>query len=407
MSFIKNSCQDAKWTANILATITDETKEDVRPYFEALQTVENEATKARGSGVSSLAFFFGLTTCVLTAYLIGAFPESVWIVYAAEAMIILGYRVYSDCQKKGTSTMYYFFDFCWVVNFCMASVAFIVLFQVVDDWYLGDLFPTLNLASQYPSLGRVFCLIATGPLGWSVIALKNALVLHDILHFSSCFIHLWPSLTTLCVRWSPMRVMAKYPGHFDSLVGFHDPESGAALLDLVKLGASTYFGKYACFNIRTLLFLTFSFFFAMIAAWWIVFTLWMVFHGRFQSPQKTGKDTVYLNLVIKNGKPTGIGSALGIVINDKEDALVSASRMGPVIKYMLAHAVAVQCTLIFSAFCYQNMKLHLAFCVLISCVALFNASKRYEWMLTDRYTVAMKKMIESKVSSKSKGKKGR
>lgn len=334
---------------------------------KALKLVDEEADRVHARGLSTFTFFFGMATCVVTAFLIGRFPASVWIVYAAEALAILGYRLYVDSKKTNPHTMLYFLDLCWVTNFIIALLAFVILFDVLDEVLLGDVFPHLSLAKRYPDVGRIICLFATGPLGCSVILLNNALVLHDIELFSGCFIHLWPSFTTLAVRAHPALVMASYPGHFDSFTGFNDTAHGAGILELVKLGAMAYF------------------------VWWVPFTIWMLVDGRHQSPKKTGWDTVYFGLVMSNG---AVRSTLGIRWGDEDAIFASASQVGPVLKYMVIHATLVMVSLVWSALCYKYMNLHYAFCILLVCVAMYNASKRYEWMLTDRYSRAIRKHIE-------------
>ena len=340
---------------------------------EALRVVDAEADRLRTRGLSSIHFFFGLITCVATAFLYGHMPESVWLVYACEALVILGYRLFVDYTTHNEPrTMYYFFDFCWVVNFACAGLAFVILFQVLDDAFFGDLLPTLDIASQYPDLGRIVCLVATGPLGWSVIVLKNALVLHDIQLYSGCFIHLWPAITTLSVRRYPDVVMATYPGHFDSLTGFHDPPAGASVLHLWKLGAVAYF------------------------AWWLPFTLWMLVHGRFQSPKITNADTVYFNLVNTNG---AVRKVLGIPKRPldgqgSKDWHTKVAAISPVMKYMVLHAVLTMLSFLWSSLCYKWLNMHIGFALLLISTALFNTSSWYHWNLTRRYSRAVQKAIK-------------
>jgi len=68
--------------------------------------------------------------------------------------------------------------------------------------------PDLAFATNHPTFGATACLIAGGPLAWSVIVLQNALVLHDADHYSSTFIHLWPIWTTLSLRMHKAAVAA-------------------------------------------------------------------------------------------------------------------------------------------------------------------------------------------------------
>ena len=167
---------------------------DYKTLMSALTVVDNEANRVLNRGLQARTFFFGIFNLILSAYLIGAYPESFWMVYAAQAILILGYRVYVDSHNTNPMTLYYFLDFCWAANFFMAAIAAFLLLQVVDEMFLGalDAIPNFDVAANYPNFGKIFLLFATGPLGLSVIVLNNALVLHDIELYSGCFIHLWP-----------------------------------------------------------------------------------------------------------------------------------------------------------------------------------------------------------------------
>ena len=339
---------------------------DFGTLLNALKAIDAESTHVLNRGLATKTFFFGLINLLVSAYLVGAFTESFWIVYAAQAFLIIGYRIYVDAQKTNPITLLYFLDFCWVANFVLSLTAGFLLLQVMDDTFDPSMnyIPDFDIAKEYPNLGRTFVLLSTGPLGWSVIALSNALVLHDIELYSGCFIHLWPALTTLSVRWDHgERVMATYPGHFDGLAGFHDKETPLSYVQLVSLGMTAYM------------------------VWWIPFTIWMLVHGRFQSHERTNKTTVYLNLVKTNG---AVRNVIG-VHGTNGRLLDQASEVGPVIKYMLAHCVLCCLSFCFSALAYQYILLHACFCVVLVIVALLNASKRYKWMLTQRYVRAMEK----------------
>mmetsp|Transcript_24786 Transcript_24786/g.49313 ORF Transcript_24786/g.49313 Transcript_24786/m.49313 type:complete len:377 (+) Transcript_24786:47-1177(+) len=331
--------------------------------MEALEAVTTEEERVRTNGLSSLTFFFGFSTCVATAYMVGAYPASVWIVYAAEALIILGVRVYVASKETDPDTMLYFLDFCWIANFAMALLSLFLLFQVIS----GGTLVSFDIFEIIPDLGRVFVLFATGPLGISVIFLKNALVLHDIEHFSSCFIHLWPSIAALSAKWDPDLLMSTYPGIFDNMTGFSNPEANSKILNLVGLGLLAY------------------------SIWWVPFTAWMLLHGRFQSPKRTGKDTVYLSTILTNKFLRE--NLLGLRNLEEDDLLDRVQHISCVILYMFGHSVIGVVTLLFSAFCFKYRYLHLAFCILLVGIVLYNASVRYEWMMTRRYGKIVQKHI--------------
>lgn len=99
--------------------------------------------------------------------------------------------------------------------------------------------------------------LGNGPLGWSVLALGNALVFHDSLQTAVTFIHLTPILFTWCVRWHSAAVDAAWPGLF--------PVQDAP--DLFRLPVLVYL------------------------AWWVPYTAWLLLLG-IHLP-KRGHDTVY------------------------------------------------------------------------------------------------------------------
>ena len=360
--------------------------------LEVLSLVEEEEGALRDKGMSKFTFFFGLANLLLSAFLIGASPESFWIVYACQAVVIIGYRIYVEARRgKNTvdepGVLLYFLDFCWVCNMFFAALSFVVLLEVLDDVLVSEFPalverkpwlrpPELNFATQHPDVGRIFCLMATGPLGWSVIALNCKLVLHDIAYYSNTFIHLWPVLTTLSVRWDKgRRVIQAFPGHFESLAGFSGHE--ATLLELVTLGSKFYF------------------------VWWGTFTLWMLVHGRLQSPQKTGRDTVYLSLVRGKAIVRKLCGVREPSAAHYDAFLTDAATPVAVIKYMICHAIIVNLSLLSSAFSYLHIGLHAAFAVVCTAYSIYLGAAWYDFSLTKKYSRNMRKRIRSLHPEKS------
>ena len=69
--------------------------------------------------MSRATFFLGLANLVGSAFLLGAFPQSFWLVYAVQGLFIMGSRFRDSwTRSEGTptkpSTMLYYFDLCWV-----------------------------------------------------------------------------------------------------------------------------------------------------------------------------------------------------------------------------------------------------------------------------------------------------
>jgi len=346
---------------------------------EALQLVQGEAARVAEKGLTAFSFFYGFSICLLTSYLIGAFPESVWIVYGLQAIVILGYRLYCDLPKTNPSRWMYFCDFCWIANFTFAFLAFFMLLQVLDRKYFNSLiFPVLSLSQKAPWLGRVVVLFSTGPLGWSAIGLRNKLLLHDIQNFSATFIHLWPCIITLTFRTHPDQVLEAYPGLFDGLTGIKDNNIDADFFHLMKLASSSYF------------------------VWWIPFTIWMLVHGRHQSIEKTSRDTVYMDLIQSNRV---VRKVLGIKGASYSEIAKNGSEFSPCMKYMCAHATLVNITFCFATLCYKSIRLHFIFCLLCLGCTLYNASMHYAYLMTQNLPKKLAKEIQKRKTSYNNNKK--
>jgi len=76
-----------------------------------------------------------------------------------------------------------------------------------------------NKAIEYLTNERFFFMcfwgLANGPFAFSVIIMKNALVLHDLPNIAVTFIHLTPCSLAWTFRWFAPEVMASFPGIFD------------------------------------------------------------------------------------------------------------------------------------------------------------------------------------------------
>jgi hypothetical protein len=171
-------------------------------------------------------------------------------------MVLLPYTFGIRCsQKKG----WYQLDLCWVMNFLMPVYCCSRALALYAPAYhpLGDGATSLASLEAGGNAFAVMFALGNGPLGWSVLALGNALVFHDSLQTAVTFIHLTPILFTWCVRWHSAAVDAAWPGLF--------PVQEAP--DLLLLPALAYL------------------------AWWLPYTAWLLLLG-IRLPQR-GHDTVY------------------------------------------------------------------------------------------------------------------
>jgi hypothetical protein len=115
---------------------------------------------------------------ILTAYIIGKFPEHFYLLHAAKTAVYLLLRFVSFKKRK---FHYYMCDYCYCVN----------LFSL----YVSLVEPN-NLILQ-----KILFVSANGPLALSIIVFKNKIVLHSPDHNTSVFIHLSAMLLSYVNRW--------------------------------------------------------------------------------------------------------------------------------------------------------------------------------------------------------------
>ena len=164
---------------------------------------------------------------------------------------------------------------------------------------------------------------------------------------------------------SPADVDAAARVGFDSTTGGSDLPTNSATVGtspvdagaLMALASATYF------------------------AWWVPFTLWMLVHGRFQSPERTGRDTIYLRLMLTDavaGANCGVrtpprGTKLGAT---PAEALDDAASVAATMKYMVFHALACHLSFVSSALCMTYIYVHVFFALAGLVFSLFAAPPR-------------------------------
>ncbi len=128
---------------------------------------------------TSLSHTFYSLVIILTAYIIGGFPEKFYLLHVAKTTIYLLLRFYSFKKRK---FHYYMCDYCYFVNM------FSLYVSLIDPHNL--------------TLQKILFVAANGPLALSIIVFKNKIVLHSMDQNTSVFIHLSAMLLSYVYRWN-------------------------------------------------------------------------------------------------------------------------------------------------------------------------------------------------------------
>jgi hypothetical protein len=135
-------------------------------------------------------YTFGVCNVILTTYLIGAFPQYVYLWQTPKMFFYIAKRFVAF---KAAHEHYLLFDFCYFAN--GLSLAYC--------WFLYD------SATAF----QVLFLVANGPLAWAVLTFNNSMIFHSAPHMASVFIHTSPMILSFCFRWSetPFTVCESWP----------------------------------------------------------------------------------------------------------------------------------------------------------------------------------------------------
>jgi hypothetical protein len=126
-----------------------------------------------------VGFVAGIGNIAITAWWMGKWPQTFYLWYTAKSLLLYGLR-FLIYRSKGQH--YFLLELCYSVNVLLLTYLWV--------------FP--RSAWLYKA---VFGLVA-GPLTWSIVALRNSLVLHSLDQMTSLFMHASPALVVWALRWT-------------------------------------------------------------------------------------------------------------------------------------------------------------------------------------------------------------
>ncbi|KAL4448970.1 hypothetical protein ABPG77_007687 [Micractinium sp. CCAP 211/92] len=127
-----------------------------------------------------LAFVFGVVNVFLTAFWVGRWPQTYHYFWLVKDITLFSLRF---LVYKQQGMHYMMLEYCYAAN----MVAF---------WYLFR-------NPQSAVLRRFSFAIMSGPLMWSIVAMRNSLVFHSGDKITTLMMHASPALSAWCMRWYP------------------------------------------------------------------------------------------------------------------------------------------------------------------------------------------------------------
>lgn len=158
-----------------------------------IERIEFISLKRSSEGFNRLNFSIGVLNCFFICWLLGAYPEHVWLLYLIEAYYMIPRKFYNMWNAKPLNQALYYADFCWFTNFFAMGILTTILISGilgVDMIQIG-----IREVIFKASLG-VFC----GVLVCANIALPFvACLFHDVNTMTGLFIHLMPPVVMVSV----------------------------------------------------------------------------------------------------------------------------------------------------------------------------------------------------------------
>eukprot|EP01023_Acetabularia_acetabulum_P039420 TRINITY_DN3793_c0_g2_i1.p2 TRINITY_DN3793_c0_g2~~TRINITY_DN3793_c0_g2_i1.p2 ORF type:complete len:232 (+),score=22.76 TRINITY_DN3793_c0_g2_i1:523-1218(+) len=217
-------------------------------------------------------------------------------------------------------THYYMFDLCYFAN----------LWMVIVLWK----FPN-------PLLMKITYAYNTGPMAWSILAMRNSLVLHSMDKIITLFMHWYPAVVSWTQRW--------YPENRDAEV---DPaQQTATILELGVLPLIPYII-------------------------WLLFYYLKLFVFSADKIQQRGYDTVYHWMLSNKNHPMS------------KIVLKYQKWQQPII-YLGVHALLCWIAFLLTYVFYHNYWAHTIFLILLSLDATWNGANYYFEVFAHRYIVGL------------------
>jgi len=311
---------------------------------QAIESVREQRTRLLEDGVSAVAFFVGVVNVAFSGFLIGRWPQYYWVYNCLKGFLLFPMRI---SRQAAQGTLFYNAELCWVTNFVLLALLAVV---ATDELITGEIIPQAALRQGF----LLFWMLGTGPLGWSIAALGNALIFHSIDHTANLNIHVGPLLSLWCLRTSAPTVQAAFPALGTMLIGLdeHAPDPWSEML---RPALAFYLG------------------------WWLIYTAWLM------TTMFQGKATEVLSSSVARSLEPAVHSVLsGLTRNSTRSVLLC---------YCMVHLVSCTASFCFAVLMFLSIPLFTVFCVAMLLAAAWNGASRYNYYLVDVYAKRLHKAI--------------
>lgn len=311
----------------------------------AIEEVSIVQYKLQNEGLSQVSFFLGVTNVGVTGFILGRFPEHVWLLYVAKSSLLIP-AWFVEVSRRYHGALF-ILDYCWVINILLA--AYMMALCAIGP----------SLGHELRRLGFLwFYASALGPLSWACLALHNGLIFHSVEKTASLFIHFTPNMVAWTLRWQTDIVSLAWPDRFPKHT-----------LEMSQLGELYLVG--------------FGFYFV----WLLLHALWLLTIG--VDCPSYGHETVFNSLYKKHDLASKFGKWFGCTGGVRCHAAI----------YLALHGVSCVVAFAWSLLCYRFFWVHTVFAAVLFISAAWAGSGYYTYLFAGIYSRALAKLIPSDLHS--------
>jgi len=327
----------------------------------ALLILDLEALKRVKAGFNELTFTLGVINSFFILFIFAVFPQHFWLLYLAEALILLPTKFIQNIRAVPKNEGLYFLDFCWIMNFFGVLILLVLMFG-------AGIVPAYWLKLIFLSAYGVSC----GPLlGSNIILPFVAFIFHDVGTMTGLFIHMYPPMLLYVMRWKTAEVLEAWPDTFapDYEVEFFPSTEGSFIESVFGSTMIIYF------------------------VWLAPYTIWQLLVG-LDLPKNGGKfDTVY-HSTMREGLCVEIGKRFWKRSEElsKDQSRTNEFEIRDFVIYAMGHGIAVFTSLFLLAYpCSLSQYVHGAILVICTAICTWRGARRYTYYSTKMYSELIQK----------------
>lgn len=320
-----------------------------------------------------ISFTLGVLNIVACQYFLSNQPEHFWLWYS----IVIPLLMYSRIQYFKTKNWQYFLlDFCYFTVLC-------------NTLYLIFL-------NQSERMFNICFIYSIGPVAWAIIVWRCSLVFHDYDKMTSVYIHILPCMLFYSLRW-----YGKYDNYVsqdnksnNNINGYNNSQKYITSCESISNYSTSIFQECILKNPQRQQHLqchlhVIDFIYAIIG-----YSLWQFCY--YIKTEVIDKDTLdknpqfqtslrYLSRDLKN---ISAKSALKLCRKLKlmrQDELFDSDSVKTKMIFMSTQFIYTLTTFVTVPIFYYSSTLHMAFIIILFCVAVYNGGEFYIEIFSERY----------------------